>query len=112
MTKYFMVIITLIMIVGPTISMAQDDVSKDGSMQDHSQMGHEAMGHSSKSAPDMSILKTVPASGEAREAGFDNSYIMKQMTNGASIETQCALASRGIIMLDRESRKKCSKALP
>ena len=107
MTKYFMVIIALIMIVGPTISMAQDDVSKDGSMQDHSQMGH-----GSKSTPDMSILKTVPASGKAREAGFDNSYIMKQMTNGASIETQCALASRGIIMLDRESRKKCSKALP
>ncbi len=116
MTKYFMVIIALIMLVGPAISMAQvdvsTDVSKSGSMQDHSQMGHESMGHSSKSTPDMSILKTVPASGKAREAGFDNSYIMKQMTNGASIKTQCALASRGIIMLDRESWKKCGKQAP
>jgi len=92
--------------------MAQDDVSRNGSMKDHSQMGHEAMGHNLKSTLEMSILKSVPASGKAREAGFDNSYIMKQTTNGVSIETQCALASRGIIMLDRESRKKCSKKLP
>ena len=112
MTKYFMHIMLLTMIVWPAIILAQDDVSVNDSMKDNSKMGHETMGHSLKSAPDMSILKTVPASGKAREASFDNSYIMKQMTIGASIETQCALASRGIIMLDRESRKKCSKEFP
>ncbi|NOX42304.1 MAG: hypothetical protein GXP19_01000 [Gammaproteobacteria bacterium] len=114
--------------------MAESNDTKTSSSMDHTGMDHSTMTSSQtkentmqhnmkehdgmpaqlqskaadKVAADMSVLKMFPASGKAREAGFDGSYIMKQTTVESNIETQCVMASRGIIMLDRDSWKKCA----
>ena len=53
------------------------------------------------------ILNIMPKSGEAREAGFDGSYVMEPTTILNSDFTLCAKASRGLIMIDNALLKKC-----
>lgn len=60
-----------------------------------------------KESPSLDVLRKAPASGKAREAGFDKSYIMKQTTVDSGEQEKCILASRGIIMLDRAGWKNC-----
>lgn len=56
---------------------------------------------------DLKVLSKVPASGKAREAGFDGRYHMEPTTLPANMKNRCALGSRGIIMLDNETWKRC-----
>ena len=52
-------------------------------------------------------LKQIPDSGKSREAGFDGRYLMEAMSHTESIKQACALASRGLMMLDNDSWKQC-----
>lgn len=71
-----------------------------GSKMDHKQ--HQAM-----RSGGMKVLSWVPDSGKAREAGFDGRYAMESTTMPSKMANRCALASRGIIMLDNRSWKSC-----
>jgi len=55
----------------------------------------------------LSTLVTVPSSGKSREAGFDGRYAMEPTSVKADPGEKCALASRGIIILDRVNMQKC-----
>ena len=59
------------------------------------------------SAKSMEKLKQLPPSGKSREANYDGTYFMHNTSLEQSLEAKCALASRGIMMLDNESWKKC-----
>ena len=78
---------------------------------DHSQ--HQGMDHSqymkqqSKVKGRLDVLSTMTKSGEAREAGYDGKYQMEPTTINDSVMTQCAKASRGLIMVDNKTWKKC-----
>ena len=52
-------------------------------------------------------LTLVPPSGKSREAGYDGSYMMDNTSLHLSLKERCALASRGLIMLDNASWKEC-----
>jgi hypothetical protein len=52
-------------------------------------------------------LTQLPPSGKSREAGYDGSYMMENTSINLSIKARCALASRGLIMLDNDSFQKC-----
>lgn len=86
--------------------------------------GHEMMGHDTMDMTmektiktekekkitkpaTLSTLATVPSSGKSREPGFDDRYAMEPTSVQAGFDEKCALASRGIIILDRASMKKC-----
>ena len=121
-------VISVGVITGGFMFMVSSMVHAAEIMMDHSQMGHSqessAMQTESTVMPyansgnerkALTMLDAAPASGKAREVGFDNSYNMKQTTTIASLAEKCALASRGIIMLGRASWKQCGvkvKELP
>ena len=98
----------------PVVAFAAE---MDHSKMDHSQMEHSGMDHSSmnqysdKPQPAMKgelpILRSMPASGSAREAGYDGRYGMESTTTRNKLATQCAQASRGLIMMDNATWKKC-----
>jgi hypothetical protein len=52
-------------------------------------------------------LKTMPPSGKSREAGYDNRYVMESTSAEDSVATQCAQASRGLVMVDNATWTKC-----
>lgn len=99
-------------------NMDHSTMSSTGMKQDTMQpgmKGHEGMSSSMNMPADNAgiasstpVMKMFPASGKVREAGFEGNYLMKQTTVESNIETKCALASRGIVMLDREGWKKCT----
>ena len=78
---------------------------------DHSQ--HKSMGDSKdmikqpKVKGRLDVLSTMTKSGQSREAGYDGKYIMETTTVKDGVTIQCAKASRGLIMLDNKTWKKC-----
>ena len=82
---------------------------------DHSQ--HQGMDHSTmQPAPSYSgpvkkgrlqKLMELPTSGKAREAGSDGRYAMEPTSVNDDIRTQCAKASRGLVMVDNKTWAKC-----
>jgi len=76
---------------------------------------HEAMrsdvqaGSSSGSAAALYLprLNALPPSGKSREANFDNTYFMHNTALEQPLEVKCALATRGLIMLDNRTFQKC-----
>ncbi len=88
---------------------------------DHSHMDHGAMQHNAaepapmdhtmmnmEEAAPLPMLATPPASGKAREAGFDGTEIMESTSADASLAVQCAQASRGLIVVDRATWAQCT----
>lgn len=75
---------------------------------DHSQMGHSKM-KSAQSTEQSALegLAAVPMSGRAREAGFDGRYSMEPTSVSDAGATQCAKASRGLVMLDNAGWAAC-----
>ena len=83
---------------------------------DMGEMQHDMAGHAQHEKPgtktmtsseSLKKLKQLPSSGKSREANYDNSYYMHNTSLDQTLEAKCALASRGLIMLDNESWKKC-----
>ena len=52
-------------------------------------------------------LDSIPPSGHAREASSDGRYNMEPTTVKNDLHTLCAQGSRGLIMLDNDTWKKC-----
>ena len=103
----------------PAAEMKQD--ASQNNHADHQPMvndqhhNHEAMrsdvqaGSSSGSAAalDLPRLNALPPSGKSREANFDNTYFMHNTALEQPLEVKCALATRGLIMLDNRTFQKC-----
>ena len=85
---------------------------------DHSQhmnMDHSSMQHA-PSKPmykgqaqegQLERLSEMPASGKAREAGSDGRYAMEATSVSDDIQTKCAKASRGLVMVDNKTWGQC-----
>jgi hypothetical protein len=107
-TKKIHIIATAILLSlsAPVAFAAGDDHSK----MDHSGHGAHgpAVGYSrSTSKGKLKSLSTMPPSGRAREAGSDGRYAMEATSVETPLEVKCAQATRGIIMLDNATWKRC-----
>jgi len=71
-----------------------------GGKMDHKQ-------HQPRRSGGLKVLSRMPDSGKAREAGSDGRYAMEPTSAPSKMANRCALASRGIIMLDNRSWKLC-----
>jgi len=49
----------------------------------------------------------MPASGKAREAGSDGRYAMEATSVSDDIQTKCAQATRGLVMVDNATWAQC-----
>jgi hypothetical protein len=94
---------------------SQKDHADHQPMANDQHHNHEAMrsdvqaGSSSGSAAvlDLPRLNALPPSGKSREANFDNTYFMHNTALEQPLEVKCALATRGLIMLDNRTFQKC-----
>jgi len=93
-------------------SMGKDTMPQTESHHADHDMG--SMHHDMKSstatvhsAITLEPLTQLPPSGKSREAGYDGSYAMENTSIDLSIETRCALASRGLIILDNAGWQQC-----
>lgn len=77
---------------------------------DHSSMQHAPSGQG-KTLPvkqgRLQRLSKMPASGKAREAGSDGRYAMEATSVNDDIQTKCAKASRGLVMVDNKTWAQC-----
>ena len=109
-----------------TVSLAATAAEMDHSQMqhgehgamDHSQMQHGEMDHSGMhgagyqagskpSSGSLAKLDEVPASGKAREAGYDGRYAMESITANESTAEKCAKGSRGLLMVDNATWVRC-----
>jgi hypothetical protein len=99
---------TIVIIAGMAPGAPLLAAEMDHSKMDHSVMGHDMAAMKSASMKgNLSTLREIPPSGRAREAGSDSRYAMEPTTVVNSLATQCAQASRGLIMLDNATWKRC-----
>ncbi len=104
--KKLIIFSVLYFLIYPGSSIAASNTSAD-----HEIIGHDTMDMTMEKKitkpATLSTLATVPSSGKSREPGFDDRYVMEPTSVQAGFDEKCALASRGIIILDRASMKKC-----
>ena len=77
---------------------------------DHSQMSHDMSTAVSPKAGEKIVLQklaTVPASGKARESGYDDRYVMESTDAANALQDRCAQASRGLVMLNNDEWSRC-----
>jgi hypothetical protein len=76
---------------------------------DHMQHGQQVSPSYTASAAkgQLEVLSEVPDSGKSREAGSDGRYIMETTSVKDNLAQLCAKGSRGIVILDNETWKKC-----
>ena len=96
-------------------SPAGDAMKNQASSENHAE--HDMSEHAhhdmpmTKTSPSSSMslerLQQLPASGKSREANYDGTSFMHTTSPEQSLEVRCALATRGLMMLDNESWKKC-----
>lgn len=67
-------------------------------------------GHSQHAPAPPAQIVAAPASGKARESGFDGNDLMESTSAENATGTQCAHAVRGLVMLDRAALAQCSGA--
>lgn len=77
---------------------------------DHSNMQHTP-GEPKKTLPvkqgQLQRLSEMPASGKAREAGSDGRYAMEATSVNDDMQTRCAKATRGLVMVDNKTWAQC-----
>lgn len=93
------------------LAAAEMDHSQHQGM-DHSQMQHSGMPSATPTLPrkatvQLEKLGRLPASGKAREAGFDGRHVMESTSIEEDLRSRCAKASRGLIMLDNTEWSRC-----
>lgn len=93
----------------PTVTVAAE---MDHSKMDHSKMGHGMNGPKMPQPKavkkgSLNSLSAMPPSGRAREAGSDGRYAMEATSTRTRFSEKCAQATRGLIMLDNASWKRC-----
>jgi len=82
---------------------------------DHSKMSHSNMIHDTSLASTAKVqgkatlqkLAVIPASGKAREGGYDSRYAMESTDVSNALSTQCAQASRGLVMMNNAKWSRC-----
>jgi hypothetical protein len=87
----------------------------DHSTMDHSSMSHSNMIHDSsltvtlkkQGKAAMQMLSAMPASGKVREGGYDDSYVMESTDVSNALQTRCAQASRGLVMMNNAEWSHC-----
>jgi len=108
--RIYLAVAMMAAVFAPGIAGAAEmDHSKMTGM-DHSKMDHSKMMHMSPPKTKkgkLAMVKEQPASGKSREAGFDGRYNMEPTTALNSLATQCAQASRGMILLDNKTWARC-----
>ena len=104
------IILFSVLLLPVSVSYAEEMDHSQHMNMDHSSMQH-APSKSMSKAPvkkgQLQQLKELPASGKAREAGSDGRYAMESTSAGNDIQTQCAQASRGLVMVDNKTWEKC-----
>ncbi len=97
----------VLVIVVPSLSIAAKmDHSKMGNMG-HGMNGPEVVQPKAVKKGRLSRLPAMPSSGRSREAGYDSRYAMEPTSIKTRLSEQCAQASRGIVMLDNATWKRC-----
>ena len=82
---------------------------------DHSKMDHSSMLHdksltvTSKNRVNAASQKlaAIPASGKAREGGYDDRYVMESTDVSNALQIRCAQASRGLVMMNNAEWSRC-----
>ena len=121
--------VLILAVLGMAASAGEAAAEMDHSKMDHSTMEPRAvepatMDHSKMNmdeavpldhakmnmdeAPALHMLTAPPASGKAREAGFDGTELMESTSADAALAVQCAQASRGLIVVDRATWAQCT----
>lgn len=99
----------IVIVLLPYIAVAAE---VDHSKMDHSKMGHGMNGPKipqpkAVKKGSLKSLSTMPSSGRAREAGSDGRYAMEATSTRTRFSEKCAQATRGLIILDNASWKRC-----
>ena len=77
---------------------------------DHSSMLHDkSLTVTSKNGANTASQKlvTMPASGKAREGGYDDRYVMESTDVSNALQIRCAQASRGLVMMNNAEWSRC-----
>ena len=81
----------------------------------HSEMNSSTMQHDMSTVASEKIqgkavlqkLATMPVSGQAREGGYDDRYVMESTDVADVLQMRCAQASRGLVMIDNVEWSRC-----
>ncbi len=87
----------------------------DHSAMDHSKMNRSSMIDGASLANTAEVqgkatlqkLAVMPASGKAREGGYDSRYAMESTDVSNALVAQCAQASRGLVMMNNAEWSRC-----
>lgn len=100
-----------LLVAGVPVLAAEVDHSK----MDHSSMSRSSMLHDSSLAvisknqgkAELQKLAAMPASGESREGGYDDRYVMESTDVSNVLKIRCAQASRGLVMMNNTEWSRC-----
>jgi hypothetical protein len=102
-------IMSLLLAISVSFSVQAAEMNND--MMDHSKMDHQSMGNKAPAdnpdAAGLQSLPTMPASGKAREGGYDDRYVMESTDVANALPTRCAQASRGLVMMNNAEWSRC-----
>ena len=77
---------------------------------DHSKMMHDTSLTTASTVIEKAALQklsNMPASGKVREGGYDGRYLMESTDVANALQTRCAQASRGLVMMDNAEWARC-----
>lgn len=111
MTKhqYTLITFSLLTLFMYSVNAAEMDHSQHMNM-DHSAMQHvpsKQMSMQPVQKGKLQRLTEMPASGKGREAGYDGRYAMEATSVNDDLQTKCAKASRGLVMVDNKTWEQC-----
>ena len=109
------ILMVMIMASGKIVTAAEMDHSKhmaqpmqkDPGKHDEHQGAYYGVTPSEGSDAKLQQLNKIPTSGRSREATFDGRYNMESTSVINDLDSQCAHASRGLVMLDNATWEKC-----
>ena len=107
--QYTLITFSLLTLFMYGSNAAEMDHSQHMNM-DHSNMQHAPSNQMSMKPSQhgkLQRLSEMPASGKAREAGSDGRYAMETTSVSDDIQTKCAKATRGLMMVDNKTWAQC-----
>ncbi len=104
-------LMTALLVAGAPVLAAE----MDHSIMDYSSMSHSNMLHDSsltitskkQGKAALQNLSAMPASGKAREGGYDDRYVMESTDVSNALQIRCAQASRGLVMMNNAEWSRC-----
>lgn len=115
MKNLIMSILLMLVAVTSVQAAEMNHSGMDHSGMDHSKMGSSTMQHDmSAMAHEKNQKKTVlqklsvmPASGKAREGGYDGRHFMESTDASNALPIRCVQASRGLVMINNDEWSRC-----